>query len=140
MLTLAVQPSRWLKRATWVLSALAEVALLLADMPLWLQVLGLAPLLLVTFRGRGQGALHLQCQMDGRLSLLQAGQDWQPVFLLPGSIVNPWLTTIRYRSETGKQGGTLVLLPDSLAEDDFRRLRVWLKWKAVTDTSAVRLV
>lgn len=134
MLTLAVQPSHWLKRAIWALTGLAAVALMLAELPLWLQGLGLALLMYVTFRGQGQGGVHLQCQADGSLAMRRE-EEWRPVALLPGSIVNPWLSTIRYRSETGKRAGTLVLLPDSLAEDDFRRLRVWLKWKAVARMS-----
>lgn len=131
MLTLAIRPSRWLKHASWGLSGLAAMALMLAALPPWLQGLGLALFLLAALRGNGQGAMHLQCQADGSLSLRQAGQDWRPVVLLPGSIVNPWLTTIRYRSEAGKQAGTLVLLPDNVDAEDFRRLRVWLKWQAV---------
>lgn len=136
MLTLAVHPSFWLKRSTWVLSALAAIALLLAALPLWLQGLGLVVLLLANLRGNGGGALQLQCQADGSLSIQQTGEDWRPVTLLPGSMVNPWLTTIRYRGESGNKVGTLVLLPDSLDREDFRRLRVWLKWKAALQSSA----
>lgn len=138
MLTLAIRPSRWLQHASWLLTGLTVAALMLVALPPWLQGLGLAPLLLATLRSKGQGAMQLQCQADGRLSLLQTGKGWQPVALLSGSIVNPWLTTIRYRSETGKQVGTLVLLPDSLDAEDFRRLRVWLKWEAVIVAHAWR--
>lgn len=130
MLTLTPQPSRWLKRAVWTLFGLAALAIMLAALPLWLQGLGLALLLLAALRDQGQGAMRLQCQADGSLSVLQ-GEEWRPVMLMPGSIVNPWLTTIRYRSETGKRTGTMVLLSDSLDAEDFRRLRVWLRWKAV---------
>lgn len=130
MLTLTLQPSRWLKRAVWALLGLAALAMMLAALPLWAQGCGLALLGLVAFRWRARGALRLQCQADGNLSLMLEGVAWQPVALLSGSVVNPWLSVIRYRDETSNKTGSLLILPDSLDEDDFRRLRVWLKWKA----------
>lgn len=131
MLTLTLQPSRWLKRAVWALLGLAVLAIMLAALPAWAQWGGLALLGIVAFRRRAQGALRLQCQADGGLSLMPEGVVWRPVALLPGSVVNPWLTVIRYRDETSNKTGSLLILPDSLDEDDFRRLRIWLKWKAV---------
>lgn len=50
------------------------------------------------------------------------------VRLLPGSVVTPWLTVLRFGEENGRRTWGVVLLPDSLAGSDFRRLRVWLRW------------
>lgn len=48
--------------------------------------------------------------------------------VLPGSYVHPWLTVFRFR-DTGGVLRRIVVLPDSAAPDEARRLRVWLRWK-----------
>ena len=45
-----------------------------------------------------------------------------------GSFVAPWLTIIRWRPDGGRWDRTLVILPDMLAGEDFRRVRVLLRW------------
>ena len=47
-----------------------------------------------------------------------------PLELLSGSVLHPWLTVLPLRLE-GKTH-TLILLPDSIKAEDFRRLRVFL--------------
>jgi len=44
------------------------------------------------------------------------------------STVTPWLTVILLKSGKGLE--VLVLLPDALNLDDYRRLRVWLRWQS----------
>jgi toxin CptA len=44
------------------------------------------------------------------------------------STVTPWLTVILLKSGKGLE--SLVLLPDALNPDDYRRLRVWLRWQS----------
>jgi toxin CptA len=45
------------------------------------------------------------------------------------SFVSPYLTLLNLKSaETGARCH-LVILPDSLEKEDFRRLRIWLRWK-----------
>jgi hypothetical protein len=51
--------------------------------------------------------------------------------LEPGSFVHPWLTTIRYRSEGRRFTRTLLVMADSLPEEQFRELRVWLRWRRI---------
>jgi len=45
-----------------------------------------------------------------------------------GSFVAPWLTVIRWRPVGARYDRTIVVLPDMLARDSFRRLRVLLRW------------
>jgi hypothetical protein len=47
--------------------------------------------------------------------------------LCDGSFVAPWLTALRWRPEGAWLDRTLLVLPDMLGADDFRRLRVLLR-------------
>ena len=67
----------------------------------------------------------LELDADNSFRLCRA-EVWQTAQLLD-AFVTPLLTVIRLRLENG--GICVVtLLADSLSEDDFRRLRVSLKW------------
>lgn len=48
--------------------------------------------------------------------------------LRDGSFVAPWLTIIRWRPHGALLDRTLLVLPDMLESDAFRRLRICLKW------------
>jgi len=74
----------------------------------------------------------LELDHDGRFRL-RRDDAWLPAHLLD-AFVTPALTVLRLRLENGKPVA-LTLLPDSLASDDFRRLRVSLKWGIDPDVS-----
>jgi hypothetical protein len=48
--------------------------------------------------------------------------------LRDGSFVAPWLTIIRWRPTGARFDRTIVILPDMLERESFRRLRVVLRW------------
>jgi len=48
--------------------------------------------------------------------------------LCEGSFVAPWLTVVRWRPAGARFDHTLLVLPDMLGHDDFRKLRVLLRW------------
>ena len=48
--------------------------------------------------------------------------------LRPGSFVAPWLTIVRWRPYHAWLDRTVLVVPDRLGADDFRRLRVLLRW------------
>jgi len=80
-----------------------------------------------TLRIDGDG--HLTCQATG-------ASGFVPAHLLPGATVHPWLTVLRLAIED--DAWLLVVAPDSVAPEEFRRLRVWLRWRAVvSDVSGV---
>ena len=80
-----------------------------------------------TLRIDGDG--HLTCQATG-------ASGFVPAHLLPGATVHPWLTVLRLAIED--DAWLLVVVPGSVAPDEFRRLRVWLRWRAVvSDVSGV---
>ncbi len=56
-------------------------------------------------------------------------KDFLATQLLPGATVHPWLTIIRLKAGSGPRH-TLIVTVDSLNRQDFRRLRVFLRWQA----------
>jgi len=63
------------------------------------------------------------------ISLAAGDGDFVPAQLLPGAAVHPWLTVLRLRNAAGRVC-VLCLTVDSLKKEDFRRLRVFLRWRA----------
>jgi hypothetical protein len=79
----------------------------------------------------------------GELFLLRSGElhyrpctgfDWVAVTLLPGGVVHPWLTVLPLEFPDGR-AKVLILAVDSLSQPDFRRLRIFLRWRASAVTS-----
>lgn len=46
----------------------------------------------------------------------------------PGSLVTPALTVLHALPQGARLARSVVILPDSLDAESFRKLRVWLKW------------
>lgn len=66
-------------------------------------------------------------RIEGRLLSCQRGSgDWVDAQRLPGGFVSFSLTIIRLQA--GTKRCYVVILPDCIAEADFRQLRVWLGW------------
>lgn len=49
--------------------------------------------------------------------------------ILPGATVHPWMTAVKLKTEDGCYN-LLIATVDSLNQQDFRRLRVFLRWQA----------
>ncbi|WP_137939680.1 protein YgfX [Chitinivorax sp. B] len=58
---------------------------------------------------------------------IKCGEGWQPVLILGDSVVTPLLTVLQVKGSDRLH--YLVLLPDQLEPDAYRRLRVWLRWR-----------
>ena len=71
--------------------------------------------------------LHsLRIDADGKISVQVAPGDVAlPVVLNPGSVVHPWLTVL-HLGNAGRNR-VVVLTPDCVASEPFRRLRVCLR-------------
>ena len=79
--------------------------------------------------------LSLKCsairlERSGQISVAHHDQnEFSPAELLPSATVHPWLTVFRLKAVSGDTY-TLVATVDSLKRQDFRRLRVFLRWQA----------
>ncbi len=104
-------------RSTWLLSGLLVLIWLIAGLA-WRRL----PPPFSALRLMREG------QIDGRLA---DSSDFQPLQCLPGALVHPWLTVLRLKPAAGGPVLTLLLLADSASAEDFRRLRVFLRWQAM---------
>lgn len=126
--TLTVDPSRRLVLAAAAAHLLAVAAVLLAELPWPYRAVLLAAVAVSLARSaRRTAPVGLRCQPDGQLAI-GAGDDWEAVELLPDTMVLSWLVVLRYRCAGRPR--SLVVLAGAVADEDFRRLRVWLRWRA----------
>lgn len=73
-------------------------------------------------------AIHLE--RTGNLSVALAGmEEFSMAELMPSAIVHPWLTIARLKTDGGRVC-VLIATIDNLETEDFRRLRVFLRWQA----------
>jgi len=120
-----------------LLSVTASLALfLLALLPIPLGVLAIAAVwvLYVTFRALSRDArlrqpdscTVLRCDTGRRASLEQRDGKQLSGQICGDTLVTPWLVLLNVRID-GDGRRSVVILPDSLPREDFRRLRVLLR-------------
>jgi toxin CptA len=113
---------------------LAGAATVLADLSggyRWALLAALAVSLVQSLRHRRE--IRIRCGSDGSLDLWR-GDEWRSATLQTDSTVLSWLVVLRYRAEGERRIRSSVIMADGMAADDFRRLRVWVRWKAVSHT------
>ena len=73
--------------------------------------------------------IEVLLRQDGGIEITR--RDGSPVrgSVLPGGLVLPLLAAIRYHSENSRWPRTLRVMSDSVSDDEFRRLCVWLRWR-----------
>jgi len=70
----------------------------------------------------------LALSADGRFAVADPAGAWLPAELRHSAVPAAWLAVLAARDHTGRSR-TAVILPDAADPEDFRRLRVWLKWR-----------
>jgi toxin CptA len=75
---------------------------------------------------RAVRALELRAAGDARWQ--DSAGRWNEAEVQPGSYVSSWLVVLNLRAPGGGRC-SVVLLPDSAAAEELRRLRVWLRWR-----------
>lgn len=100
----------------------------------WPVAMGLTTLILLSFVWcwRHQQVYALQINVKGEL-FVQHGDEWREAEVLSSSLVLPYLTVLNLKLSNGRKPFHVVLLPDSVDAENFRRLRVWLKWGGARD-------
>jgi toxin CptA len=125
-LALLLRPSR-IACAFIAAGALATLALAWATpLPIAVRILwstAVACLALHAFE-RARLAHRVQLRRDGAARI-----DGREGLLRDGAFVAAFLATIRWRPAGARFDRTVLVLPDMLAPDDFRRLRVLLRWR-----------
>lgn len=137
MLRLAIRRSRSL---AWGLAFLHGTALLLVlavPLPLWVHAafgVGIVAsaahaVLNHAWHGLRSSIVGLEVSEDCRVEILDRGGALHPAELLPSSVVMPWLTLLNLRQAGRRWPRSLVIVPDRVDPDPYRRLRVMLRWR-----------
>ncbi len=129
-------PSLWLAGLLTGAHGAALAVLLVLGLPFWakpaltvLVVLNLFYLLLRNaWLSLPASCVGLLPDAPGKVILLRRDGARQPCQILRDSTVTPHLTVLSVRPEGARLARSVVILPDSMDPESFRRLRIWLKW------------
>jgi toxin CptA len=137
MLSITLRPSYLLALMLAAMHALALISVWLVPLPLTAKIGAAVVLMLslvLTLRRHvwrtGKQAIRA-IRLSGECDVAVQGQDseWQEVVLLPSSFVSDYLTVLNLRLEGEKLARHVVILPDAIDAEQFRQMRVWLRWK-----------
>lgn len=130
-------PSRRVRWWIAVIGVLALAATLSAPIPTLAQAAVALVLSCEAFRAarrlgwrRGGGAVH-HCRVEpgGRVEVEFSGGRRVAGRLLDGSFVAPWLALVRWLPEGALFARTILVAPDAVDAEAFRRLRIVLRWR-----------
>ncbi|HYO26909.1 MAG TPA: protein YgfX [Azonexus sp.] len=132
-MVIGLHRSRFLRVALVAVAALAGVATLALPWAPDVRVVNFAAIVIVAglaWRRLGLGISAIKLEQDGQISLAATGDsEFIEADLLAGATVHPWLTVIRLKTADQRQH-LLIVAVDSMKAEDFRRLRVFLRWRA----------
>ncbi|MFZ2267011.1 MAG: protein YgfX [Azonexus sp.] len=132
-ITIGLHRSRLIDAFIGLGAGLASLCILFFPRSTLLQavlLLALWSLALLAWRQCSPRFSAIRLERDGRVSVrCTADQEFSVAELLPGATVHPWLSVLRLQISDGAIY-PLVLAGDSLNADAFRRLRVFLRWRA----------
>lgn len=101
---------------------------------------------LVFFMAR-DAALHaahsivvLELGEGGEIACQTRRGEWLECELLGSSYVSPQMTVVNLRPRGGWRTRRVILVPDNVDPRDFRRLRMWLRWKGGEGQETVQAV
>ena len=134
---ITLQPSRILTAILVFAHGAAIAMVMLAGMPLWLESVAIAALAAsLVFDVRQTALLRapdaviaLEITPDDKLSIHTRRGEWIECEVLGSTYVISFLTILNLKGVDSGRNKRAVILPDSLDAGDFRKLRVWLRWK-----------
>ena len=133
-ITIGLRRSSLLDRILMSVSTLIVGVVIVTPWPIAIKVaicLTASVLTCLTWRQLRPQLAVIRLERDGKIKVIRAGSlEFEPVDCLPGATVHPWLTVLALK---GERGGRLSLIAavDSLDHQDFRRLRIFLRWRAI---------
>jgi hypothetical protein len=133
-LPIAIRPSRWLAVVLYITHIGAILILLVTGLPLVVRSLLIGAVIInlwVTTRSillqkSLRSPVQLLLNAAGEWYLTMSNGDVHEVALRPGAFVHPWLVVLPFRR--GSRRPVVILTPDVVDKDLFRRLRVRLKF------------
>ena len=137
MQTIKLSPSLWLAGLLTAMHGLALALIWLLPFDLWLKIV--AVLLILTsliyhvrrdaMRTSRNAILALKISPECRCSVQALSGDWFEAQLLATSFVSPYLTILNLRFDLARLVQHVVILPDAIDAEQFRQLRVLLRWR-----------
>ena len=135
-LQIAVGTSRILAVVLAVAHFAALAATLIVILPTWASILIAATIVVSGVWSIGRSALQrsasaiveLEVGEGGRISCRTRDGQWHESEVLFSSFISPRLTVLNLRVAGSARAKHLVIVPDNVEKDAFRRLRVLLKW------------
>lgn len=136
MPVIPLKPSKTLVGLLGAMHVLSAALLWPLAMPTWLKAaLALCLLASLRFHLRRDGFLisprsvvAFQIDQECKCAFQTRDGNWTDARLLGTSFVSPWLTVLNLLPDGQRFATHIVLLPGSLDREDFRQLRVLLRW------------
>lgn len=134
MLMLKLRPSKILAILLVAMHFLALASVWLVSLPIGSKlaislVFGLS-LAYAFYRNFGkQVCRDLRLDEQCSLTVLRGENLWQEAIVQPSTFVSPYLTVLNFRLSDEKTVRHVVIFPDSIDAEQFRQLRVLLRWK-----------
>jgi toxin CptA len=82
--------------------------------------------------------ITLELSEDGRIACQTRRGDWFDCELLGSSYVSPQMTVVNLRLQGSWRTRRVILVPDNVDPRDFRRLRIWMRWKSGEEQQTVQ--
>jgi len=134
-LSVPIKPSRRLLLIQSLAHAVAAGAVLAATVPSWLAAILLLAIGASLARARRATPVQtLLLRGDGQLETVGAGGTANEAMVHSHTLVLSFLIVLLYRQQGRLR--SLTLLGDSLAVEDFRQLRLWLRWRSTATNPA----
>lgn len=86
-------------------------------------------LLRFAFLKSGGSITAIRIEGAGELAIRLRSGSWRTARLLETSFVSPYLTILNLKTDDSYFARHAVLMPDNVSSEDFRRFRIWLRWK-----------
>jgi toxin CptA len=77
-----------------------------------------------------QAIVAIEIGEDGEIMVQTRCGEWHECRLSGDSFVSDWLTIMVLTQQNRRATRYIVITPDNVDAEDFRRLRVWLRWAA----------
>lgn len=123
--------------STWILGAGLATLVLVAALPiaatprvllvLWIGASWLDGYRVVALRVGSRAATQLVLQ-GSEIDVCDGRGEWHRGVLAHPCFVAPWLTVIRWLPGRARLARSIIVMPDALEAERFRRLRVLLRW------------
>jgi toxin CptA len=134
-LRIAIGPSRTLAAVLGIAHIAALVVTVVVALATWVKLLiamalvtsGTRSILRLALQRGSSAIVELEVEAGGRISCRTRDGPWREGQILSSSFVSPWLTVLNLRV-AAVRARHLVIVPDNVEKDAFRRIRVLLRW------------